>query len=1081
MDDISEDKSIDPSPSRTSPFQSLGVRIVGAGFVVAICAAVILASEAYRNNRTYSARNELVSHTRSVVESTYEARNDAFTAVSSLLSYSMKGDARELARLPTLAAKMRLDVAGLRNLTNDSQDRLAQLDAIDRSLAEVDRYSAIVNRDAATQNSDHVVKSQDFAQLSQSIYDLRQRFHQISIDESRLLAERIAIARRASRNQLILISVGSGVITLWLIFLGIVSYVLLSRLRRTAVALEDSRSSLHEFNVTLEDRVRERSATLGEQNELLEAILNRMTEAVIVTDLETRPVLMNATGTAELGDVERAAQWLEKYDVFFGNSSEPLRPDEGLTRRVIEGTSIENFEVRAHNRETGADRWVEISAHPLRRADGTTRGALMILRDITARRQAQIDHSLYASVVRFAPDAVISLSRDGTVTSWSPAAEKLFGYTHEEALGKPYASIIPPGLAAEFEKQQTALTAGQSIQDLETRLIHKDGHEVEIVFSASPIYSLPGRLEGFAVVVRDNTERKLLQERMKRARDLAIEAAQTRSEFLANMSHEIRTPLNAIIGMSELLRQSDLTEEQSHGAAIIESSGELLMKIVDDVLDFSKLSAGKVVLENLVFDFPLLVETTIESFSETADAKGLRLETHLDDELAKKVKGDPIRLRQILNNLLSNAIKFTAQGHVRLSVRKVEEDQNALVVRFEVSDTGIGVPAAAQDRLFEPFKQAESSTARRFGGTGLGLVISAQLVRQMGGDIGFKSEAGKGSTFHFTARLEKVTEATDGDEAQPQMDHQAIAALPSSPRPHTPVHLDDVVDGKHGHRVQGGFIDTASDEQRRRRRKLRILVVEDNRMNRLLAARQLQTLGCRADLVGDAKAAFDALDHNRYDIALMDCEMPGMDGFETTRELRRREQGKRHTTVVAMTAYATQDTRERCFAAGMDGFLSKPVRLKTLADALDSWVAKSAEPGEAKEPAPVEVKTGSFNGPVNYQELDSGILSELRELSGTTGGDLVRELVEAFLSELPGRVSSLKDALAANDPTAIARAAHAMAGAGGLGARRYAALCNTIEDHALNHELEKATALARALLAEAEVLPATLKQAAGME
>ena len=1067
------------SDSLPTPWlENLGVKILGVGFAVAICAALLLAWQAYRNSREFNRRSRWVTHTQTVIDDTYEARSHSLIAIASLLTYSINGDRRQLAQFQALVPVLRHDSAVLRALTLDNRERQTQLDAIDRVIGEIEHYRAAVAQLAASRPAAAVVRSPEFQKLDDAIDDLREYLSTMSTDERRLLVKRADVARIASQHELILVSTGGGIIILWLIFVGGLSYLLLSRYRQTARALDVSRHRLRDLNATLEDRVRDRSAAVTERNELLGAILNSLTEAVIVTDLNSKPILMNERGVEELGaGVESTSEWLRRFDVFFGSSTEPLRPDERLLQQVIAGASAENLEMRARSRETGQERWVEMSAWPLRRTDGAIRGALMILRDVTARHEAQIERSLYASVVNFVPDAVFTISPAGIVTSWNPGAEHLFGYTREEAIGKPHTIAIPPALRPEFEEQRKALASGQSIQAHETLRLRKDGSTVQIIQSASAIYSLPGRLEGFALIARDNTEHRRLQDEMKRARDLALEAAQTRSEFLANMSHEIRTPLNSIVGMSEVLQSTDLSEEQRHSAAIIESNCELLMTVINDILDFSKLSAGKVVLEHLVFQLREIADTTIESFAEAAAAKGIDLVLNFDRSLPAQSIGDPSRLRQILNNLVSNAIKFTSHGEVRVSVARVDETEDAVLVRFEVADSGIGIPGNARDHLFEPFTQAEGSTARRYGGTGLGLVISAQLARQMGGDIGFESEEGKGSTFHFTADLEKVP--AEGKAAALDSANGPTLASHASPAPNNRgSHAADPGAHPLGH----GFVDSASEDQRRRRAALRILMVEDNRMNRSLAAVQLRMLGCSADIVADAHAALDAMEIKRYDIVLMDCEMPGMDGYQSTREIRRREGARRHTIIVAITAYATRDQRDRCIAAGMDGFLSKPVRLQKLAETLDTWGAKAADTNgaaslasTATSPAPPAAAAD------NYQELDPEMLAELAELSKTSGGNVMRELVEAFLTQLPERITALKAAIAADDLKALASTAHAMAGAASLGARRYAALCTAVERHARKEEHAQAFSLAHTLLMETDRLPPVLLDAAGMQ
>jgi CheY-like chemotaxis protein/nitrogen-specific signal transduction histidine kinase len=410
----------------------------------------------------------------------------------------------------------------------------------------------------------------------------------------------------------------------------------------------------------------------------------------------------------------------------------------------------------------------------------------------------------------------------------------------------------------------------------------------------------------------DITDSKRAEEEITRARDLALETVRLRSEFMHNVSHEIRTPLHGILGTAELmLLANNLIPEQRHEIEIIHSSGELLLAIVNDILDFSKLSAGKVVLEKLDFNLVELMKGIIDSFAKAARVKEVGLSLSLDPNLPARLQGDPNRLRQILNNLISNAIKFISVGEVLVRVTKAKEASDDVLVFFEVIDTGIGIPTELQGRLFLPFVQVEGSTSRRYGGTGLGLVISAQLVEQMCGEIGFESAPRKGSNFHFTALLAKGEKTT----APPYVTAYA---------------------GAHSPQRQALGSDSLEDVRHEWRKDVRVLVVEDNTTTQTVVTAQLRTLGYTAKVVEDAQRGLNALSREHYDIVLMDCEMPGMDGYAATTEIRRREGKARHTVVIALTAHATEGDRERCLKAGMDDYISKPVKLQTLTGALDT-------------------------------------------------------------------------------------------------------------------------------------------------
>ena len=965
--------------------------------------------------------------------------------------------------------KIREDLDGLSALVADKHSQLTRVRAIEDSTLKLDHLAADLKRMASGHDRQTTVGSPEFTELRAEVENVRSGLVRMDEAERQMLAARSLRAQDASRRSRVVMAVGGSVVVLWLILMGAYAAILLSRYRRSADALELSGRQLEQVNATLEERVRDRNAALGAQNALLESILNSLPDAVVMVDKDLRPVLMNPAAKRELrADVLQPADWWSEYEVFAAGSTIPLSPDQMFAARALSGEVIEGFELRVRERVTGQERWIDASVRPVRAPDGTIQGALLVLRDVTGRYDAKIERALFASVASFVPDAVMSLSPQGIVTSWNAGAERLFGYRGDEVIGRSFVTSVPDDRRDEPQKLGALLRAGKPVENFETRFFRKDGTQVDIVISASAIRTFPDRIEGYAVTARDNTEHKRLHEELQRARDLAIQAAQTRATFLANMSHEIRTPLNAIVGMAELLQLTDLNPEQRERAAIIESSSKLLIAIVNDILDFTKLSAGRVVLEEIVFDLRELATTTVAAFREAAAQKRIALDLHLDENLPLRLKGDPNRLRQILNNLISNAIKFTSQGAVSISVARGDDGTQAEAIRFVVRDTGIGIAREVQARLFEPFVQAESSTARRYGGTGLGLVISAQLARQMGGEITLESEPGRGSTFSFIARFEK---ASDDDEVEfPRVSTDGEPTARDEAR----ASRDSIVSNGRGGPTQA---------PNRSNHAHRILVVEDNPVNRELAAEQLRVLGYQADLVGNAQAALDALSRQNYDLVLMDCEMPMMDGYEATREIRHRESGGRHVVIIAMTANATHEQRDRCLEAGMDDFLSKPVRLQTLEAMLASWSAglNGVRSGVAmKTPQEAAPPASAHEAPHSESDLDAQTLSELQELSKATGDNVLRKLVEAFLSELPERRAALKSALEGGDLVALSRAAHAMKSAAAIGALHYANLCSTVESHALTNQRSEALALARVLLDESDQIPAMLRRAAGL-
>jgi len=455
--------------------------------------------------------------------------------------------------------------------------------------------------------------------------------------------------------------------------------------------------------------------------------------------------------------------------------------------------------------------------------------------------------------------------------------------------------------------------------DLELPFITAKGRHIWVrtigmaVVEGGTIVKLEGSLQ-------DITERKVADESMKflneelvAARDRAEAANQAKGQFLANMSHEIRTPMNAILGMLQLLGQTELARRQCDYVDKTQTAAKSLLSILNDILDFSKIEAGKMEIELRPFDLPKAIEETAGLFQQQFVSKGVALIVKIASELPHQVMGDAGRVQQVLRNLVGNAMKFTEQGRVRVEVSQETRNGTAQIY-FSVEDTGIGIPAQKVDVIFDSFTQADASTTRRFGGTGLGLAISKRLVNMMGGMMGVNSEPGTGSTFWFTLPLALPAE-TQGAAPVPEDRAEGLRAFtaPGSPsRAIAPLEFADV----------------------------QVLVVEDNAVNQKLARWILEKMGCRVDVADDGKVGVEMAMQQSYAAIFMDCQMPQMDGFEATREIRRREGSGPRRAIVAMTANAMRGDREKCLAAGMDDYISKPISKNDLLQALRRRVSR---------------------------------------------------------------------------------------------------------------------------------------------
>ena len=543
-----------------------------------------------------------------------------------------------------------------------------------------------------------------------------------------------------------------------------------------------------------------------------------------------------------------------------------------------------------------------------------------IIHDVTERTETQKalreSEARYRTIFESMEDLYYRTDKDGIIAVVSPSCFRLAGYEPGELIGKPVSTVyMDPGGR---QRLLSLLSEQRYVMDYEVDLKRKDGRVLKVSVGAQLLFDERGEPDGVAGILRDISERKEAEEELRRANERLREATdransmafqaesanRAKSEFLANMSHEIRTPMNGVIGMTELLLDTGLTADQRLYAETARRSAETLLSLINDILDFSKIEAHKLDLEILDFDLSAVVQGTAEMIAVEARKKGLDLRCDIRPDVPLHLKGDPGRLRQVLTNLAGNAVKFTPSGNISITVSLDRETEATAAVLFEVRDTGIGIPEEKQASLFSPFTQVDGSTTRKFGGTGLGLSISKQLVGLMGGRIGIESSEGKGSRFWFVVELEKQTSRYPAEKAATGTRGAESRNSSRAPRPG------------------------------------RILLAEDNVTNQLVGVTILKKLGYRVDVAANGQQAIKALKEIPYDVVLMDCQMPEMDGFEATRRIRSGDAGESRlaTPIIAMTARAMQGDREECLEAGMDDYLSKPVSPKSLVTILDKWL-----------------------------------------------------------------------------------------------------------------------------------------------
>jgi len=610
--------------------------------------------------------------------------------------------------------------------------------------------------------------------------------------------------------------------------------------------------------------------------------------------LMANPALLRMLGYETLEDL--ACRDLEK------SGFEPSYPRQVFREQIERDGEVRGLEAawQARDRST---MFVRESAKAVRGEHGEVLYYDGIVEDITQRKWAQDalrdSEQRYRSLFERNLAAVFRATLEGKILDCNQACARVLGYgSREELLSVPVAELFAD--PADGRAARDLIEREKTLTNFEVPLKRKDGSVVWILENVSLISNgVPQYVEGTFI---DISERRQAEQEMRKAKEAAEAANRAKSDFLANMSHEIRTPLNGIMGMTDLVLDSDLDPQQRDDLTTVKASADSLLAIVNDILDFSKIEARKLDMDHVEFNLKQSVNETLKGFYLRASQKQLELACHFHPGLPAAVVGDAGRFRQVLVNLIGNAIKFTEHGRVVVRVEKLSESAEEVTLHLSVSDTGIGIPPDKHGAIFDAFVQADTSSTRRFGGTGLGLTIANQLVGLMGGRMWVESEPRKGSTFHATVHL-GLPAVPEGGPAP------ATIVAPSEPR-----------------------------------KQLRILVVEDNQVGLLLAMRLLEKRGHLAVPAANGREALSALEKEEFDLVLMDVQMPDLGGFEATAAIREQERlSGAHLPIIAVTAHAMQGDRERCLAAGMDGYVTKPIQVEELFAAIGNLVDGLAE------------------------------------------------------------------------------------------------------------------------------------------
>ncbi len=904
-------------------------------------------------------------------------------------------------------------------------------------------------------------------------------------------------------------------------------------------ALESACDDIARLQQRYEDELSQRrkvELALMESEAFYQSLVETLPLAMLRKDLQGRFTFANRLLCEALRRTPDEIVGRTDYDFFPRELAEKYRGDD---RRVVESEHdmelTEEFQA-----QTGERRFTHVVKTPVYDATGNLVGIQAIFSDVTDKKRAEIELNQTRARLQAVLDAatqvsIIATDVNGVIDVFNAGAELMLGYTAEEMVGRQTPQIIHLESEVVARGQELTKELGRPIEgfrvfvenasrgqteEREWTYVRKDGSRLPVNLLVTARRDRDGHVIGFLGIATDISARKRAAADILKAKEAAEAANRAKSDFLANMSHEIRTPMNAIIGMTELVLDTELNPTQRDYLAMVNESGESLLAVINDILDFSKIEAGKLGLERTPFNIREVLGDTLKSLSLRAHRKRLELVCHIAPDVPFAIEGDPHRLRQMVINLVGNAIKFTEAGEVVLDVAVERTEETGPMLHFGVADTGVGIPQEKMDSIFEAFEQADTSTTRRYGGTGLGLAIVSRLVDLMEGNIWVESEVGRGSVFHFTARfgaasadlLPNISEihppvlrglrvlVVDDNATSRRILTEMLTNWGMQPRavpnvsegiaelersfllgaPYAMILTDSNMPGQDGFELarqiqrrkelcgsmimmltsadrnddqsrcqelnisaylikpvkQSELLDAIvqavgtttslagsavapSAPQRTAALSKSILLAEDSLINQKLAIGLLQRWGHRVTVANNGVEAVRLSAEQAFDLVLMDVQMPELDGLDATRQIRQREgPNGGHLPIIAMTAHAMKGDRELCLAAGMDGYLMKPIRAEQLFRQIEDVSGGLAITAAAPEPSPPEQ---------TIEDVTTELVDwKIARRAVNDDDDLLGQVMSAFLSEGPQLLETLRDSFTAADGKRFQRAAHTL-------------------------------------------------------